>query len=195
MLKKLLILPIGFILTNLLYISCCKCVEVNEHFYRLTNASVRLLGSGGQIIDTGVAITSDTVYLNYSLMPVCVAMHKNNLSFLINSAYACSCVGCGDKGLKSKLNSIEITSDNIYSGIAANSSLNSLFNVQKDYYLNENYSIDSLVKIFNAEGMRSNFSVFTTTKPGNAAEHKFKLKMRFADSTTVEAIANPIVWQ
>lgn len=192
----MLILPVGFILTNLLYISCCKCVEVKDHFYKLSNASVRPIGSNGQIIDTGVAITADTVYLNYSLIPVCVAMQKNNFSFLANTAYACSCIGCGDKGLKSKLSSIEITSDNIFNGIAAYKSLNTFFEVQKDYYLNDNYSIDSLVKIFNAESsMRSYFSIFTTTKPGNAVEHKFKMTMRFADSTTVEVAANPIVWQ
>ena len=196
MLKKLLILPVGFILTNLLYISCCKCVEVKEHYYEVTNASVKPIGSGGQIIDNGVAITVDTVYLNYSFIPNCVVKAKKNLSFLVNTAYACSCIGCGDKGLKNKLNSIEITSDNVFNGIAANNSLNSFFKVQKDFYSNTEYSIDSLVSNFNKEGnMRGDFSVFTKRKPGNTAGHKLKLTMRFANSTTVEVTANPIIWQ
>ena len=196
MLKKILILPVGFLLTTFLYISCCKCVEVKEHFYELKNASVKPLGSGGQIIDNGVAITADTVYLNYSFIPDCVARQNNKFSFLVNAAYACSCIGCGDKGLKSKLNSIEITSDNVFNGMPANSSLNSFFKVQKDFYSNISYSIDSLVSTFNAEGsMRNSFSVFTKTKPGNTAGHKLKLTMRFANSTTVEVTANPIIWQ
>lgn len=196
MLKKILILPVGFLITTFLYISCCKCVEVKEHFYVLKNGTVKPLGSGGQIIDNGLPITVDTVYLNYLIIPDCVAKQKNNFSFLVNAAYACTCIQCGDQGLKSKLNSIEITSDNTFNGISANGSLNSFFKVQKDFYSNTDYSLDSLVNLYNKEGMRSsNFSLFTKTKPGNTAGHKLKLTMRFANSTSVEVTANPIIWQ
>lgn len=196
MLKKLLILPIGFVLTNFLYISCCKCVDVTEEYYKIVNAAVKPLGSGGQVIDNGIPITVDTVYLNYLLSPDCVAHAQPKLSFLVNTATACSCRGCGDKGLKNKLASIQITSDNDFNGITANNSLNAFFRVKRDYWSNTDYSIDSLVTDFNGDyGMRSNFTLFTKTKPGNTSGHKFKLTMSFVNSNTVSVVTNPITWQ
>lgn len=196
MLKKLLILPIGFLLTNFLYISCCKCVDVTDQYYEVQAVAVNPLGSSGQVIDNGIPITVDTVYLNYSLIPNCVAHAKPNLSFLVNTATACSCRGCGDKGLKNKMTSLVITSDNDFNGIAANSPLNNFFRVQKDYTSNTDYSIDSLVNYFNRnDGMRSNFTLFTKNKPGNTAGHKLKLTMNFVNSSTVTVLTNPLTWQ
>lgn len=194
-LKKILILPVGFIITNFLYVACCKCPDATYHYYEVLNAAVKPLGSGGQIIDNGIPITVDTVYLNYSLIPKCVAKAKTDFSFLVNSAYACKCNECGRGGLKNKLTSIEITSDNVFNGIAANGSLKSFFMV-KDYYSNTGYSIDSLISIFNKKDKSVyTYSLFTKTKPGNTAGHKLKLTMSFANSTAVTVVANPIIWQ
>lgn len=196
MLKKLLILPVGFLFTTFFYIACCKCVDVKELYYEFTNVTVKPLGSGGQIIDNGIAITVDTVYLNYSYVPNCVARQKNNFSFLVNSAYACSCNGCGDRGLKNKLNAVDITSDHVFNGIAANSPLNSFFKAQNDFYSNNSYGMDSLLTTLNTDAIyRSRFSLFTKIKPGNTAGHKFKLTMRFANNTIAEVTTNPIIWQ
>lgn len=197
MLKKILILPVGFLITTFLYISCCKCLDPKGDFYEVQSASVQPVGSGGVLVDNGNPVTADTVFLNYPLAVNCVAKSNIDLSFLVNSAYACSCNGCGNKGLKSKLLSIELTSDNTFNGIAANNSLNSLFKVKGDYMAMPDYSIDSLVSFFNGQndGIRGYFSLFTKTKPGNTLNHKFTMKMVYVNSTVVTATTNAIKWQ
>jgi hypothetical protein len=195
MLKKILILPVGFLITTFLYISCCKCLDPKGDFYEVARASVRPEGSGGVLVDNGMPVTADTVFLNYYLTVNCVAQIKPAFSFLINSAYACSC-GCGEQGLKSKLLSIELTSDNVFNGIAANTSLNSLFKVKGDVSNAPDFSIDSLVTLFNGnDGIRPGFDLFTKSKPGNTLNHKFTLNMVYANNTVVTVVSNPIKWQ
>lgn len=196
MLKKILILPLGFLLTTFLYISCCKCLDSNDPFYEATRITVNPRGSGGVLVDNGIPVTSDTVFLNCYLTVNCVAETKTDLSFLVNSAYACKCNECGKHGLKSKLLSIEVTSDNTFNGIAANNSLNSFFKVKGDNINVPDYSIDSLITLFNAQdGIRAGFFLFTKTKPGNTLSHKFKINMVFANNTVLTVITNPIMWQ
>lgn len=196
MLKKILILPLGFLVTTILYISCCKCLDSKDQFYEVTRATINPYGSGGILVDNGIPVTADTVFLNCYLTVNCVAEVKTDFSFLVNTAYACSCNDCGDKGLKSKLLSIEITSDNIFNGIPANNSLNSFFKVKGDNISIPGYSIDSLITLFNQQGgIRAGFFLFTKIKPGNTLSHKFKLNMVYGNSTTITAITNPIIWQ
>jgi hypothetical protein len=195
MLKKILILPVGFLLTTFLYISCCKCLDSKDHFYEVTRANVNPSGSGGVLVDNGIPVTADTVFLDCYLTVNCVAESKTDFSFLVNSGYACSC-GCGEQGLKSKLLSIEVTSDNSFNGIAANNSLNSFFTVKDDNVGVPDYSIDSLIALCNeSNGIRAGFLLFTKTKPGNTFSHKFKINMVYANSTVVTVVTNPIIWQ
>ncbi|MEO6254513.1 MAG: hypothetical protein ABIO79_14465 [Ferruginibacter sp.] len=196
MLKKILILPVGFLLTTILYISCCKCLDSNDPFYEATRITVDPRGSGGVLVDNGTPVTSDTVFLNCFLTVNCVAETKTDLSFLVNSAYACSCRGCGEQGLKSKLLSIEVTSDNTFNGIAADNSLNSFFKVKGDNINVPDYSIDSLITLFNGPGnLRAGFFLFTKIKPGNTLSHKFKINMVFTNNTVLTVVTHPIVWQ
>ena len=196
-LKKLLILPVGFLLSNFLYISCCKCLDSKDPFYEVTRANVRPTGSGGVLVDNGTPVIADTVFLNYFLMVNCIAEAKTGFSsLLVNGAYACKCNECGGQGLKSKLLSIEITSDNTFSGIAANGSLNSFFKVKSDDLNVPDYSISDLITFFNNNrGIKAGFFVFTKTKPGNNLSHKFKLNMIYANNSVVTVVTNPIVWQ
>jgi len=195
MLKKILILPVGFLITTFLYISCCKCLDPKGDFYEVTRATVNSFGSGGVLVDNGIPVTADTVFLNCYLTVNCIAKANTDLSFLVNSAYACSCNGCGEKGLKNKLLSIEVTSDNTFNGVTANNSLNVFFKVKNDYINTPDYSIDSLVNIFNQDGLRAGFSLFTKTKPGNTFNHKFTMNMVYANNTVVTVVTNPIKWQ
>ncbi len=195
-LKKLLILPVGFLLSNFLYISCCKCLDSNDPYYEVSKVSVNPRGSGGVLIDNGTPITADTVFLNYYLTVNCVAKAKTGFSsLLVNGAYACSCIGCGSEGLKNKLTSIEITSDNPFNGIAANSSLNAFFKAKGDDITVPDYDITSLINLFNQRsGIRAGFFLFTKNKPGNTLMHKFKLNMVFANNTTLTVVTNPVFW-
>ena len=195
MLKKILILPVGFLVTTFLYISCCKCIDSKDHFYEVKNASVSPVGSGGAIIDNGIPVTADTAFLNYYLGINCVAKVKTDFSFLVNGAYACKCAECGSQGLKSKLASIVITSDNVFNAVPANTSLNTFFKVKADN-VNADFPLDSLSANINREnGIKVYFSIFTKTKPGNTAGHKFTLNMVYANNTTVTVTTKAIAWQ
>ena len=194
--RKIVILPALFVVSHVIYIGCCKCPEVSEAYYEVLDANVRPLGSGNKPIDNGVVATVDTVYLNYSFNNKCVARKVTDFPFLVNAAYACSCDGCGTKGLKNKLTSFQISSDTIYNGIPANQSLNALFKVKRSYYLNEDYSIDSLVKAVNiGYAQLSELSLFTKTKPANNAAHKLRLTIAFVNGSTASVATNSIRWQ
>jgi hypothetical protein len=194
--RKIVILPALFVFSHVIYIGCCKCPEVTEAYYEVLGANVRPLGSGNNPIDNGVVATVDTIYLNFSFNIKCIAQKATNFSFLVNSAYACSCAGCGEKGLKSRITNFQISSDTIYSGIPAHQSLNALFKVKRRYYLNEDYSIDSLVKALNiGYSQLWELSLFTKTKPGNNAAHKLKLTIDFANGSTASVATNHIRWQ
>lgn len=194
--RKIIILPLSFFICHLIYIGCCKCPEVFERYYEVLSATVRPSGSGNAVVDNGQIITVDTLYLTYNFNNKCLAKKNLDLSFLVNSAYACSCRGCGEDGLKNKLSFLQVTSDIIYNGIAPDQSLNSFFKVKRNYSLYEDYSVDSLVKAVN-NGYRhlDEVSFFTKVKPGNNAGHQLKLTMAFTNGIVVSVSTNPIRWQ
>lgn len=197
-LKKILILPVGFMFTNIMYIACCNCKPVTK-YYQVVNVSVKPSGSKNAVVDNGAPVFVDSLYLDYFFNNECVASNQNNFSFLVNTASACSCVSCGEEnGLKSKLISIEISSDNIYNGSAANSSLNNLFKTYNKYNLQNGFdiSIDSVVNLINNNQMRlADVNIYTKTKPGNALGHQLNLKATFASGSTFSSKTKAIYWQ
>jgi hypothetical protein len=195
-LKKLLILPVAFLLTNIMYIACCKCPPPNNH-YEVTSIKVTATVSGGMSADNGIAVTADTFYLNYNFLNKCVAKVNNYFSFLVNTSTACKCSECGRNGLNHKVTNIKISSDTIFNGIAPNQSLNSLFLVKSFYNNNSPYSIDSLIKSvnINTNVLLGTYSLYTKVKPGNTAKHKFTLSLSFDNSSNVNTTSNQIFWQ
>lgn len=198
-LKKLLILPVAFFLTNIMYIACCDCMPTNKHYYQAENFVLKPYGSNKMVVDSGTTVSMDSLYLDCFFYTNCVVSNKNNFSFLVNTASACKCdISCGDKGLKSKLTSIEITSDNIYNGKPANTSLNSIFKTYDKYnppsgiYL----SIDSMITLINLNQRElSSLNFYTTTKPGNTLVQKLNVKAVFANGSTFSSVTKPIYWQ
>jgi hypothetical protein len=198
-LKKVLILPVAFLLTNIMYIACCDCKPTNKIFYEAINLLVKPYGSNSIVVDNGTPVNMDSLYLDGMFYTNCVVSNKNNFSFLINTANACKCSGnCGYKGLKSKLTSVEITSDNIYKGIPANTSLNIFFKTYDKYnpptgiYL----SIDSMVTLINLNQRElSSLNFYTTTKPGNTLGHQINFKATFANGSIFSSKTKAIYWQ
>ena len=197
--KKIIIIPTVFILCNILYISCCKCPEQTQPFYDITKINVTTNGSAKAIIDTGAITTVDSVFINYSFVNNCIAKVDNPFAFLVNQTYACKCESCGLDGLKNKIDSIDITSDSAYNGIAANKSLKQFFKVAPNVSQtssNNIYGLDSLKTIINSnkDGYASDKTFFTTTKPGNSLRHAFKLRIVFVGGKKLEAITKRIRW-
>jgi hypothetical protein len=199
-LKKILILPVAFLVTNIMYIACtnCQCEKTSNHYYEVVNISVKPVGSKYSPVDNGIPVYVDTIYLDYFINTNCIASHKNNFSFLVNTASACSCETCGDKGLKSKITSLEISSDNIYKGIPANTSLNSLFKRYDKYniYGASIITIDSMIALLNINQRRiSDFNLYTTAKPGNTLGHQINFKTTFLNGNTFSSKTKAIYWQ
>jgi adenine-specific DNA methylase len=199
--KNLLLLPTLFILSNVLYIGCCKCPEITQQFYSILNANVTASGSGNKIIDTGAVTQVDSVFLKYNFTNNCVARVENPLTFLVNTAYAlkCDCDVCGAMGLKNKISSIDITSDSVYNGIAANTSIKQFFKNRFYDYQTASYSnisLDSLKAVINAnkEGALYTKEIFTTTKPANSKGHIFKLTIKFEGGKEIAVGTRRIYW-
>jgi hypothetical protein len=192
--RKIIIIPALFILSNVVYIGCCKCNDAALNYYNITKLFVTTNGSAKAIVDTGAVTTVDSIFINNDIYRDCVAQSNNNFSFLGNEAMACKCNECGREGLKNKIDSIIITSDSVYQNIAANVSLSNYFKVKQAG--NNFISIDSFKNILNTASYASASEQYViTTKPNNSKGHIFKVKMRFADAKILTASTRRIYWQ
>lgn len=129
--KKIIILPLGFLLVHALYIGCCKCIE-GDYFRELTSFkaihfSKTVTGSLDTAYVTDTLFTS--LHMNYNLV---ARAEPNPFNQLVNAAYAtsCHCGGFGDKGYKYPVDSIVIKSDKTFNGAAAGTNLVSFFKGQ-----------------------------------------------------------------
>ncbi len=192
--RKIVILPLLFVLSTIIYISCCPNAEVLP-FYKISGIGASAYGSGRAVVDTGAVTTVDSIYLNYGFINQCANNNKNKAAFLMNQGFALSCQegDCGEKGLKNKILSLTITSDSVYNNLPANTLLNNYFRVN----LSNNFrTLESFITIVNANGHRLEFEQFViTTKPSNNKGHVFKLELQFEDSTVVTASTKRIFWQ
>ena len=199
MTKKIIVLPLFFLITHFLYIACfCNCPDVKEKYFRVENITVMPYGSNNIIIDTGLATTTtDTITLLYQFSVDCIASHKNPLTDFVNSALACSCKGCGDWGIKSKIRTFEITSDSIYNGIPANTSLNNIFKVKYWNYFTpfNRITLDTIKSYINNQYFLTTLSLFSTTKPVDAKGHRFTLTLITEDGFTTTATTKRIFWR
>ncbi len=192
--KKIIILPVLFVLSTVIYIGCCPKAEVFP-FYKILGIGASAYGSGKAVIDTGAVTMVDSIYLNYGFIRDCAKTKNNPVSFLMNQSFALKCGGniCGNEGIKTKIQSINITSDSLYNSIAANTTLNNLFKVT----LGNNFfvSIDSLKNSVNNSNRRLDWEQFViTTKPANNKGHVFKLNLQFFDGTILSASTKRIYW-
>ena len=194
-LKKILLLPAGFLAIHLLYVSCCKCPDTNEPYIEIGRLEVSASATGNAVVDNGVPTTVDSIRLYYTVYNKCVA-YQNPFANLVSSAYACSCQGCGYEGVKSKIKSITVTSDSAFNGIAAGSSLNNNFkavNINTNNVL-EYITIDSMRNYINTLSYVGNIPIVTGVKPTDFHGHKFTLTIQTEDNKTVKATTKMINW-
>ena len=197
--KKILFLPVGFLLTNFAYIACCNCKPIKDHFEEATSLTLKPFGSNNMVVDEGVTVYMDSLYVDGVFNYRCVAVQQNPFSAFVNTANACSCERCGYEGLKYALNSIEITSNNIYNGIPAGMSLNNFFKSYDKYDRGssyENISIDSIKTLINKNYYSlNNVTLYTKTKPGNTFKHQLTMTSTFANGVTFTSKTKDIDWQ
>lgn len=183
-----------------LYIACnpCGCPPVTDPFYEINELRVTPYGDKNIPVDEGVPVNVDTMNLSYILFNRCMTYQPTIASPFMSGAYACSCADCGYKGLKHQLISISVTSDSAYSSsLPANASLNNIFVVKKWNYYDgsSNATLDTIAKKIN-EGYYAGSSLilYATKKPTASRTHRFKLRLVFANGTTIETTTKPITW-
>ena len=194
-----MILPMTFLLAHFLYVAClnCNCPDIKEKYFRVEHITVMPYGNNNSIIDTGLAITNtDTISLQCQFIVDCISHKKNPFAELVNAAYACSCADCGYEGIKSKITKFEITSDSVYNGIAANTSLNNIFKVKRWNYFYEldRKTLDTVKTFVNKGYPLESLSLFSTTKPLDAKGHRFTLTLVTEDGATKSITTRRIFW-
>jgi hypothetical protein len=189
--KSILLLVFGFIFLHVGYISCCHCDD-SKLYYKLNSFSIRARDTAFKTIDNSTPIATDSIYLEVLPVGECIAFNKNPFAAFANAAYACKCSAGCDLGLKNKLTSIKISSNDIYNGIAPNLNLNQFF---KAFRYN-NIAIDSMKSIINNKTYTSfDFSVVTGTKPNNTQPFKLKIEFTFDNGIVIQNTTKDIVWQ
>lgn len=200
-LKKILILPVGFIFTHALYIGCCKCAE--GIFYREISSATASHYS--PLPNTSL----DTTYTNDSLTTIIqlrfnyITQTKSNFAnALVNTAYAtsCSCDNFTDLGYKYNIDSLIITSNNEFNGVAAGDNLAAFFKGIENcnhstatslVYLPIQQTLDSLNKCRAYDAVYIN----TAIQPGPNKVHKFNYRL-YSNGRKYEITGRKVVkWQ
>lgn len=197
-LKKIFILPVGFILVHALYIGCCKCIDGNYyrelssmnalHYSKLTNSSMDTV----YIKDT--LFTSLLVRFNY------ISKSKPNpFNQLVNAAYATSCnCNTGDLGYKYNIDSIEITSNKNFNGIPSGNNIAGFF---KGVYLYsasgvpQYFPLQQLIDSLNKNRRFNNLDLITSTLPGPEKNHVLKYSLHSNNKKYGATALKVVFWQ
>jgi hypothetical protein len=100
------------------------------------------------LISSNDTISTTQTYFKLTSSIQYVAQRNLNLS---NNAYGFKKPGPGDQGLKDKLSSIKIYSNNTFNGRAPSTDLKDIFTWDNIQWDGQEYSIDSLKNILNKE--------------------------------------------
>jgi hypothetical protein len=124
--------------------------------------------------------------------------YHNPFSGFVNSAYATSC-NCGgtivDLGFKYKIDSLVITSNQAFKGIATGNNLSNLFTANFTNRLNGNsisVTIPQLIDSLNSIKYVDDFSLITTANNVVNKTHKFSYKL-YCNSKVYEALGTRLV--
>jgi hypothetical protein len=197
MLKKIIILPLLFIISTIVHISCCNCPDIdNRHFYTVNNVKFKFIDTFFRDINLGQPFTRDSLYFSLTYQRNCVVKNTIPNPFLFNSAIACKCLGCGYKGLKNKLSTINITSNAAIYGTSPGNSLNSFFkfgvygNTGRDKYYPAIEMVDSVNKF-------GDFiqKLVLVAKPNTPFTGNFTVDLKFENEQPIQAITPTITWQ
>lgn len=196
--KKLIILPLGFILVHVLYIGCCKCVQGN--FFR-EFSSVRALHYS-KLPNTNI----DTVYISDTLFTslqvnfnYITQAEKNPFGQLVNAAYATSChCATGDLGYKYPVDSITISSNKTFNGMPAGANIVSAFRGNYYYTISgvpQFLTVPQLLDSMNKTRRFDNIQLLTATLPGLEKTHTLKYIIYSNGKQYIATPGKVTVWQ
>lgn len=197
-LKKILILPVGFILIHVLYIGCCKCLEGDYYrdvsSLRATHSSRLFNTSQDSVYIPDTLFTFLQINFNYITQT-----QKNPFGQLVNSAYATSCnCNTGDLGYKFPMDSVVIISNKTFNTIPAGTNIASMFKGVYTYGLSgvpQYLPITQLLDSVNKYRTFANLNLINAQLPGAEKIHTLKYIL-YSNGKQYEATAKKVVvWQ
>lgn len=168
-------------------------------FYRLYtyfNPNSETKSLYAESVNSDIIRNTDTLRISFEFNYLKEKIGMNTFQFsLINSAYACS-PAQDMYSLKYKIDSVLITSDTIYDGIAAGNSLNALFFKSSN---NSTVNLNDLITEINQEGGINSyylfdFSIETNKKSGSMDKHKLFIKLYKSNNEIISGETNPFAW-
>ncbi len=201
--KTIIILLCSFVVIPLFYVGCCKCVE-GAFFSSVTSfRTYEFSRDTTRIIDT--AKVNDTLFINLSIVANLVANSQiNPFKPFVNTAYALSC-HCGSNptlGYTFPIDSITITSNRSFNGLAAGTNLSNLFLAnysarESDKYIDRQdfISIPTLLDSININ-KRTIESMTLIINPTPIAEktHRFSCKLYSNGMQFTYASPRVVIW-
>lgn len=200
-LKKILILPVGFILVHTLYIGCCKCITGNYHREISVLRSHEYSHSNTDTRDTVKVIDTlfTSININFNLVSQKII---NPFAQLVNAAYAtsCNCSNYIDQGFKYKLDSLVITSNHVFKDIPAGQNISNYFkavwitNTAVPGLLNT-VTVPQLIDSMNTTRLYDNISLLTNPGTMPVKNHQLKYSLH-SNGKIYDVTATKIVtWQ
>lgn len=200
--KKVIILPLGFVLVHILYIGCCKCVE-GDYFRELS--SLRAFHYGkltSSNLDT--VLVTDSLFTSFQLNFNLITKTKPNpFNQLVNAAYAtsCHCAAYGDRGYKYPIDSIVIKSDKTFNGLAPGNNLVSFFKglsmecIRGSGTALPYMPVPQLLDSTAVCKRYDNLTLLCTTQPGPEKIHHFKYFFYSNGKTCEATVRGTAKWQ
>ncbi len=195
-LKKILILPVGFILLHTLYIGCCKCVDGS--FYKdITSLGANENGDR-RFFSKDSVIVIDTLFASLNINFNWVTQNKPNpFAGFINAAYAtsCKCNTTNDLGFKYKIDSLVITSNTTFKGVPSGNDISSLF--KGLYYSNTSINptympVAQLLDSISTSKYVYGINFITTATNVINKTHKFSYKL-YSNNKVYDAFGTKLV--
>ncbi len=168
----------------------CRCSPVRDIYYTNSGVTVKNLDSKLPVpfVTTSKIIAGANYGIQIELQIQQLVRRKQNVNWgLIQSAYACSCIG--DNYLaKESILSVEIFSNNDFSSdYPKNTDLSSLFKIKAN---NSTTTIEEHTKLINNHkyGYPNLFygGVFLQVKPSVSSKHEFKIRITLSDGRILE---------
>jgi hypothetical protein len=186
------------ILVDACHGSHCNCPEITKHFFDFQSTSLEVRRHSIDVEQNTIPsghrasidiILEDVEFLVQAEIPTC------RRPWFINSAFACSCIGEGNSGLKFPVTDIRVFSDADYSEeISAGDLLTDIVKVQnpstgEEDLLSNLEDKNSLFSVY-SEGVR----VFIDTPPTVDSTHTLTIEIVKENGVTLTAETMPIIW-
>jgi hypothetical protein len=196
--KKVIILYLAYLGAAIIQ-GCCGNVECIPYVDLKAGVMRLYAGNGYQQTGTYTLAGADSLRTELDFIREFTGQSTAPPIRVIPTAMAFKCDVCanGERGLRDKIKTVLFSSNQPYNGMAAGSSLNAFFRVQKSTTSALTYfPLDSLAYYMNNSGtfITQPYKIISGTKPGNLLFHKLNMKLEFESGKVINAPSPEFSW-